>query len=83
MQKPLYIPTNFHQFFLALPKEHRARFAELAGTTETYISVKLVRAAAVPRPEQMERLWKACEAYRAPFTRSDLLQFFYPEAARS
>lgn len=81
MSQPLYIPTNFREFFLALPKEHRARFAELAGTTETYIAVKLVRAKSVPRPEQMERLWSACKAYRAPFTRADLLNFFYPESA--
>lgn len=81
MNQPLYIPTNFREFFLALPKEHRARFAELAGTTETYIAVKLVRAKSVPRPEQMERLWSACKAYRAPFTRADLLNFFYPEAS--
>jgi hypothetical protein len=79
MTKPVYIPTDFREFFLALPKEHRSRFADLAGTTETYIAVKLVRAAAVPRPEQMQRLWEACEAYKAPFTRSDLLKFFYPE----
>jgi hypothetical protein len=80
MSKPVYIPRNFREFFLALPKEHRARFAEIAGTTETYIAVKLVRAAAVPRPDQMQRLWEACEAYQAPFTRADLLRFFYPEA---
>jgi len=79
MTKPVYRPADFHEFFLALPKEHRARFAELAGTTETYIAVKLVRAAAIPRPGQMQRLWEACEAYRAPFTRGDLLKFFYPE----
>jgi len=79
MSKPVYIPSDFREFFLALPKEHRARFAEIAGTTETYIAVKLVRAAAVPRPEQMNRLWAACKAYRAPFTRADLLRFFYPE----
>ncbi|HTH58606.1 MAG TPA: hypothetical protein VL689_00440 [Paraburkholderia sp.] len=80
MGKPLYIPTNFREFFRALPKEHRARFAELAGTTETYITVKLVYASAIPRPAQMQRLWEACKAYRAPFTRADLLAFFYPEA---
>lgn len=81
MSRPVYIPTNFREFFLALPKEHRARFAEIAGTTETYIAVKLVRAAAVPRPQQMERLWLACRAYRAPFTRADLLSFFYPDSS--
>jgi hypothetical protein len=80
MSKPVYIPRNFREFFLALPKEHRERFAAIAGTTETYIAVKLVRAAAVPRPDQMNRLWDACEAYRAPFTRADLLKFFYPES---
>jgi hypothetical protein len=79
MTRPAFTPIGFREFFLSLPKEHRSRFAELAGTTETYIAVKLVRAAAVPRPEQMQRLWEACEAYKAPFTRGDLLKFFYPE----
>ncbi len=83
MDKPAYNPTTFREFFLSLPKEQRARFADIAGTTEQYISVKLVRAVAVPRPQQMERLWRACKAYRAPFTRADLLQFFYPEAERA
>lgn len=80
MNKPVYIPRDFREFYLALPKDHRSRFAEIAGTTETYIAVKLVRAAAIPRPEQMNRLWAACDAYRAPFTRDDLLRFFYPTA---
>lgn len=79
MNQHVYRPTTFHEFFLSLPKEQRARFADIAGTTESYIAVKLVRAAAVPRPDQMQRLWEACEAYRAPFTRTDLLKFFYPE----
>ncbi|WP_429497072.1 hypothetical protein ACQUFY_10895 [Robbsia andropogonis] len=71
---------TFRNFYLALTKEQREAFAVLAGTTEKYIAVKLVRAAAVPRPAQMERLWEACLEFKAPFSRSDLLHFFYPES---
>ena len=75
------IQPTFRDFYLAMSREQRAQFAALAGTTEAYISVKYVRAASVPRPEQMQRLWVACKTYGAPFTRADLLRFFYPEGA--
>lgn len=79
MSKPAYTPRDFREFFLALPREQRGRFAQIAGTTESYISVKLVRAASVPRPEQMQRLWQACQEFNAPFDRDHLLNFFYPK----
>lgn len=71
--------SDFKSLYAGLNADQRKDFAEIAGTSRRYIECHLLYARKLPGAPLMQRLWEACEAYKAPFTRADLLKFFYPE----
>lgn len=68
---------NLRTFYRGLPVALKRKFAEEAGTTTSYMESHLVYARKLPRKETFDRLWKACDAFGAEFSREDLLTFFY------
>ncbi|QYY30263.1 hypothetical protein K2O51_23110 [Cupriavidus pinatubonensis] len=72
---------DFKAFYRSLPVERRAAFASAANTTTVYIETHLVYARKVPRKASMDALWRACADFGAPFSREELLAFFYAKAA--
>jgi hypothetical protein len=72
--------SDFKALYTSLNADQRKNFAEIAGTSRRYIECHLLYARKLPGAPLMQRLWEACEAYNASFTRGDLLKFFYPEA---
>jgi hypothetical protein len=70
-------PQDLRTFYRGLPSALKRKFAEEAGTTTSYMEAHLVYARKLPRKDTFDRLWKACDAFGAKFSREDLLTFFY------
>jgi hypothetical protein len=73
-------PADFRSFYRSLDAEQKKRFAQAAGTTPKYIEVHLVYARRIPRPDKMEQLFAACQAFGATFYLGQLIAFFYAES---
>ncbi|MGF6837020.1 hypothetical protein QF001_000887 [Paraburkholderia youngii] len=73
-------PADFRSFYRSLDADAKRRFADAAGTTPKYIEVHLVYARRIPRPDKMEQLFAACQAFGAPFDLGQLIAFFYAES---
>lgn len=70
----------FSDFYRSLPEERRSAFAESAGTTTRYIETHLIAPAIrrkVPNKPLMERLAVACGEFGAPFSKEQLVAYFY------
>jgi hypothetical protein len=72
--------ADFRSFYRSLDADARTRFAKAAGTTPKYIEVHLVYARRIPRPDKMEQLFAACQAFGATFEIGQLIAFFYAES---
>lgn len=72
---------DFRSLYQALPAGEREQFAEIAGTTRSYIEIHLVTRRKIPKQALMKSLAGACEAFDWPVTQDDLLAFFYRTAA--
>jgi hypothetical protein len=70
----------FKSFYVALPESRRAALAQRAGTTTNYIETHLIAPPArrkVPNKPLMDRLALACTEFGAPFSKADLVAYFY------
>lgn len=70
----------FSDFYRSLPESQRAAFAISAGTTTRYIETHLIAPAVrrkVPNKPLMERLAAACGQFGAPFSKEQLVAYFY------
>ena len=68
---------GFKNWYLAKDAGERARYAARAGTTRSYLEVKLVAKRHLPREPLMIRM---VEASDGELTLNDMLTFFYRRA---
>lgn len=68
-------------FYRSLSPDRKEAFARAANTTTVYIETHLVYARKVPRKASMDALWKACQEFGAPFSREELIGFFFADRA--
>lgn len=68
---------DLKQIYRDLSPEEQARFLDVAGTTDAYMTVHLIHRRRVPRPVLMRRLAEACRAVGHPVADTDVVLFFH------
>lgn len=68
---------DLRTLYLGLNDEKRARFCDLAGTTDGYMRAHLIRKGRMPRQKLMDRLLGACQDVDPAISLEQLVGFFY------
>lgn len=70
------LSSPFSEFYLGLNLEQRQKFARAVGTTERYLTYKLVIGERMPSREMIAAIARASEKFGYDFSREELFAYF-------